>query len=341
MKPLAMPVAAGEPLKRLLKIAYSANVPVLLEGRHGVGKSEILKDAAAALGIDCYIRDLSLMEPPDLVGMPYAEDGRTRFAPPATLPQPGTRGLFVLEELNRCPRYMLAPCLQLLTERRLNDYGLPEGWLPCASINPSGEGYQVEELDGAILSRFMRLRVVASVDEWLAWAGRHGVHERICAFVAATPRVFDDPAANPRSWTFSSKLLRSWEAGEHDEQELTTLLAGTLGNEAWALAFLRFYLGRREPLRPEAVVEEYPTHRAVVRDWVARRQLDMVIATWTLLQRHLRQQFKKIAGDKRRVANVEAFLGDLPAELKTQAAEWLHESGHLGMIHVPRQPVEG
>src|SRR5262249_55410972 len=157
----------------------------LLEGHHGIGKSEVLKQCASELGIDCHIRDLSLMEPPDLVGMPYTEDGRTRFAAPATLPQPGTRGLFILEELNRCPRYMLAPCLQLLSERCLNDYRLPPGWLPCASINPAGEGYQVEELDGAVLSRFVRLRVVPDVDEWLEWAEEHRVHDKVRAFVAA------------------------------------------------------------------------------------------------------------------------------------------------------------
>jgi MoxR-like ATPase len=113
-------IAAGTPLVELLTLAYYANHPVLLHGRHGVGKSEAFAHAAAQLEIGLIVCDLSVMEPPDLVGLPrVGEDGRTHYAPPAFLPQTD-QGLLVFEELNRCPRYMQAPCLQLLTARQLN-----------------------------------------------------------------------------------------------------------------------------------------------------------------------------------------------------------------------------
>src|SRR5690242_3372218 len=107
-------VSAGEPLIELLSLAYQADQPVLLHGKHGVGKSAILAEAAARLGIGQLVRDLSLMEPPDLLGIPrVGDEGTTHYAAPAFLPR-GGKGLLLFEELNRCPPYMRAPCLQLL-----------------------------------------------------------------------------------------------------------------------------------------------------------------------------------------------------------------------------------
>src|SRR5262249_17559966 len=122
-------VSVGAALTPLVKLCYTANRPLLLIGPHGVGKSEVLQAAAHELKIDFITRDLSLMEPPDLIGLPTMKGGVTRYCRPSFLPTSG-QGLIVFEELNRCATYMRAPCLQLLTARCLNDYRLPEGWLP-------------------------------------------------------------------------------------------------------------------------------------------------------------------------------------------------------------------
>ena len=100
------------------------------------GLAELLQQAAQALKIECVVFDLSIMEPTDLIGMPAKKGGRTVYCPPASLPD-GGKGFLVMEELNRAPRYMMAPTLQLLTARRLNDYLLPAGWLPVAAVNPA------------------------------------------------------------------------------------------------------------------------------------------------------------------------------------------------------------
>ena len=127
----------GPALIELLTLAHQANVPAILIGPHGIGKSEIAAAAAAAMGIDFITRDLSLMEPPDLVGLPQIKDGATSFLPPDFLPrEAGRGGLLLIEEINRAPRYMQSSCLELLTSRRLNSYSLPKNWLPIACINP-------------------------------------------------------------------------------------------------------------------------------------------------------------------------------------------------------------
>ena len=162
-----MPIKAGKPLVELTRLCYEADQPLLLVGRHGVGKSVLLAQAAAELGIDYLCRDLSLMEPPDLVGLPRLDGPVTRYSPPSFLPA-GGKGLLVFEELNRCPPYMRAPCLQLLTGRVLNDYTLPAGWVPMAAINPADQGFEVDDLDPALRSRFVQAFVEPDREEWLA-----------------------------------------------------------------------------------------------------------------------------------------------------------------------------
>ena len=244
-----MTIKAGKAVVEMIALAHAADQPVLLAGRHGVGKSSLFEDAAKRLGIGLIVRDLSLMEPVDLIGIPkVGPDGRTIYAPPAFLPTKG-EGLFVLEELNRAPRYVQVPALQLLTARRLNDFVFPAKWLPCAAIN-DGDEYQVDLLDPALLSRFLKARIEPDVVEWIAWARGPGtVHAKVIEFVEQTPGVFNDPDANPRAWTYASNLLRQWEPVGQDQDLIATALAGVVG-EHWAVAFLQFYgVGSAYPLR--------------------------------------------------------------------------------------------
>ena len=69
-----MKVKAGPDVIDVLSLAHRSNQPVLLEGPHGIGKSELIEQAADALKIGFIVRDLSLMEPPDLIGLPVRRE---------------------------------------------------------------------------------------------------------------------------------------------------------------------------------------------------------------------------------------------------------------------------
>src|SRR4051794_20084719 len=141
-RPVSLPfVPLGPRVLDVLDLCYRARRPVLLEGPTGIGKSEIVRAAAERLGIGLAVLDLSLLEPPDLVGLPIIEHGRTRYAVPSILPQDGA-GILLLEELNRAERYIQQPALQLLTARTLHEYRLPEGWVCFAAVNPQDGDYQ-------------------------------------------------------------------------------------------------------------------------------------------------------------------------------------------------------
>src|SRR5262245_20902611 len=102
-------VPVGRPLEAVLELCYAAGRPVMLRGGTGIGKSTILEVFARRKGLQFLSRDLSLMEPPDLVGLPKLDGNVTYYLPPAFLPTAG-KGILVLEEINRAPGYMRAPC---------------------------------------------------------------------------------------------------------------------------------------------------------------------------------------------------------------------------------------
>ncbi|MCS6902035.1 MAG: MoxR family ATPase, partial [Myxococcales bacterium] len=190
--PAARPeLPVGPRLEAVLEIAHRARRPVLLEGPTGIGKSEVVQGLARRLGIGFVVLDLSLLEPPDLVGLPILAGGRTTYATPRLLPQDG-EGILMLEELNRAERYIQQPALQLLSARRLHEYELPPGWSCFAAINPEIGDYQVTPLDPALRARFVHLLVRADRSAWLAWAVQAALHPAVLALARTHDRVFDD-----------------------------------------------------------------------------------------------------------------------------------------------------
>lgn len=311
-------------LIELLELGYKANLPVLIEGTHGIGKSEIIEQAATAMRIRCIVRDLSLMEPPDLIGMPRSDKGRTVYDPPEFLPKNG-KGLLVFEELNRCERYMMAPCLQLLTARTLNDYRLPGGWLPVAAINPSGDEYEVNDLDPALLSRFIRVRYAPTPENWLAWAGKNGIHSDVFRYVRDCPGVFD--TGNPRSWTGVSNLLNA-TAANTKPSTLNNAIAGLVGAEH-AAAF--FHIGGCPDVEISAddVIERYATVEATIQQWFDDGQTDRLAALSHKLLLALQHgdTCPRISADVNMTGNLIAVLKVLPADLAAKIRKAAREGG--------------
>jgi hypothetical protein len=233
LAPLAVPV--GPRLERVLTVAYRARRAVLLEGPTGVGKSEMVRRVADALGIETILLDLSLLEPPDLVGLPVVKEGRTEYALPHVLPKAGA-GLLLLEELNRAERYIQQPALQLLSARRLHEYVLPDGWVCVATVNPQTAEYHVTSLDKALRARFLQVPVRADRGSWLAWAQTSGVHAGVVAVVRNHERALDE--VPPRTWTYVSHLLQAFTPAELEDGTLLRDAVGGYLPAAWVETLL-------------------------------------------------------------------------------------------------------
>jgi energy-coupling factor transporter ATP-binding protein EcfA2 len=325
-----MAISIGSDIIDMISIAYQAKQPVLLVGGTGLGKSEILQQAADEFELDYIMRDLSLMEPADLVGMPIIVSGRTHFAPPSFLPT-GGRGLLVLEELNRAQPYMLAPTLELLTARRLNDYVLPPGWLPVAAINPARDGYTgTRQLDAALEARFMRIEVKADKQQWLAWAGQHDIHPQVIGFVQWMPDVFEAIESNPRAWTAVSSVLKELESAKVGKEMQMNCISG-LVSDKMATAFLAFLVqGGMQLPETTVLLDCYPDYRELIKKISAKNdtaQLNKMVKSVMLTITNPNEQ--RSAEQRRRwCKHLNLLAKDLPAEFRGMLADATLEFSH-------------
>ena len=325
-----MKVKSGQAVVDVIRLAYAAGKPVMLEGRHGVGKSQLTEQAARELLINIIVRDLSLMEPPDLIGLPYQENGRTKYSPPSFLPDSG-KGLLVFEELNRSEKYMMAPCMQLLTARTLNDYRLPDGWMCVAAINPSSDGYDTQEMDAALLSRFIRVTIEADVREFLKWGESNGVHPSISRYLRSTPDIFAVPESNPRAWTWASDILHTHEkAGNGCEGLLTVTISGLVG-DALGTAFVQSYLNGEEPILANAIIREYDRNQGTVQQWATMKKTDLLNASAhnVLVALQNVDVCAEVGNSESMRTNLAAFISDLPAEIGKRLMKAAKQAGAL------------
>lgn len=315
-RPAHVPI--GPRLEAVLELAYRARRPVLLEGPTGIGKSEIVKKLADRLGIAHVVLDLSLLEPPDLVGLPVIQDGRTRYAVPDILPQDGA-GILMLEELNRAERYIQQPALQLLSARKLHGYELPPGWACFAAVNPESEGYHVTPLDKALRARFLCLPVRADRATWLAWAQMNDVHPGVVSIAQAHERVLDD--VPPRTWTYVSQILKCLTPAEI---EGTGLLRDALSGylpQAWVelVVASRGTWASRLPFDVRALLSEYdrrPELAEQVKGFSKTGQTDRLDEITTRLCRLLEGPEAGVLASARQLTltSFEALIADLPGD---------------------------
>jgi MoxR-like ATPase len=323
LRPLAVPV--GPRLEKVLTVAYRARRAVLLEGPTGVGKSEIIRRVAEQLGIETTVLDLSLLEPPDLVGLPFVKDGRTEYALPHVLPRDGA-GILLLEELNRAERYIQQPALQLLSARRLHEYELPEGWVCVATINPQTADYHVTALDKALRARFLQVSVRADRASWLAWAQTRNLHPGIVALAHAHERMLDD--VPPRTWTYASELLQAFAPAELEDGVLVRDALGGYLPAAWVEALLasRGSWGSRLELDVRDLLGAYAPGSPLAKQIAEYREQGKTDRLDEIVQRLLPLLAGPEAGvlaaqRQLTLASFEALLGDLPGDQREKLQE--------------------
>ncbi|WP_407276178.1 AAA family ATPase [Halothiobacillus sp. DCM-1] len=222
--------------------APESAVPIMIWGAPGIGKSAIVRQAAAACGVPVIDLRLSQLEPTDLRGIPVHEQGRVRWVPPDELPQAerdGARGVLFLDEINAAPPPVAASAYQLILDRRLGAYALPPGWILVAAGNRLSDHGITFVMPAPLANRFMHLSLVVAVEQWLDWAQSAGIDQRIQAFVRAEPQwlsVFPADAdtvafPSPRSWAFASRMLAAHEDWSDSAE---ALVAGCVGKQAAA-----------------------------------------------------------------------------------------------------------
>lgn len=147
--------------------------PVLLRGRHGIGKSCVVYQTAEALGLPVVERRASQMTEGDLLGLPTTDGGTTSFCPPDWYAEccNEPRVLF-LDEVDRATTEVRQGIFELTDSRKLAGHHLHPETVIFAAVNGGehGEQYQVGEMDPAELDRWTVFDVEPSIEDWLTWA---------------------------------------------------------------------------------------------------------------------------------------------------------------------------
>ena len=195
-----------------------SKIPTFLWGAPGIGKSSIVKQIAYDMNIECIDLRLSLMDPTDLKGIPFydKEQHSALWAPPSFLPREG-KGILFLDELNSAAPAVQASAYQLILDRKVGEYTLPDGWAIVAAGNREGDRGVVYRLPSPLANRFVHIDMDVNVEDWRQWAMKRQIDTRIVAYISFKndalmsfdPTLNEKSFATPRSWEAVHHLLQS------------------------------------------------------------------------------------------------------------------------------------
>ncbi len=251
-------------LAQVLALLVEARQPTIVFGPPGAAKSQIAQQVAADTNRQYVDVRALLLDPVDLRGIPWRDtDGRTRWAPPAFLPRsddPG-RWLINLEELPSAVPLVQAALYQLVLDRKVGEYELPEGASLIACGNRETDRGVVHRMPTPLASRFVHLDIRVDAEDWLSWGAANGIAAEVLYFVTYKPDLLHqfDPQSKeraypcPRTWEFTSNILK--HRNGLDPATERALFRGTVG-EAAAVEFSAFLKVWRELPHPRAVLAD-------------------------------------------------------------------------------------
>lgn len=213
-------------------------------GAPGIGKSAIVEQFAAELGLPCVCLTGSQLAPEDLIGVPQIVNGTSVFCPPRCLVQKEPFCLF-LDELNACSLEVQKAFYSLILERRIGEYHLPDGSIVIGAGNRMQDNAITRQLPSALINRMVHVELRPSSRVWLEWATENGIHPYVYDYLCARPDHLwsqppktEEPFSSPRSWHMLSDALYGCGASV-SEQQLSVLAYGTISS-AHTTQFLAF-----------------------------------------------------------------------------------------------------
>ncbi|MFF2400607.1 AAA family ATPase [Streptomyces goshikiensis] len=248
-----------------LSLAVAADLPVLLWGEPGIGKTAALTQLAESLDLPLTTVIASVHEPSDFSGLPVIGDDPAvqgvPMAPPdwaVRLVRAG-RGLLFLDELSTAPPAVQAALLRLVLERRIGALRLPPGVRIVAAANPRSSAADGWELSPPLANRFVHLQWTH--DHEVVVRGLGGTWPRatlprldperltgavdlarraVCGLLTTRPTLVHrlpsgesgrgGPWPSPRSWDMTLRLIAFATAAGSSREVLSLLVRGSVGD---------------------------------------------------------------------------------------------------------------
>ncbi len=246
---------------------------IMLIGKHGIGKSEIITAhyrKQSMRVVPFFLGQMS--DPGDLIGLMHKDEqsGRSVFLPPYWWPLADEPIVLFLDELNRARPEILQAVQDLSLNKTLAGKKLPTGSIVIAAVN-EGDEYQLTELDPALVSRFNLYEFAPTVEDWLLWANTVEIDPRVINFIQKHNEHLDCPdnsaeeswlttglvkTPDRRAWVKVSQFIKDHV---HIEDIHLKIIAGMVGTSA-AVAFKQS-LGTVAKITPEQILLRFDKHR--------------------------------------------------------------------------------
>ncbi len=235
--------------RKAILTAFKSKRPVFLWGPPGIGKSEVVSEIADELnGLMIDLR-MAQMEPTDLRGIPFynKDSGKMDWAPPVDLPDEELASKYpiivlFLDEMNSAPPAVQAAGYQLILNRRVGKYHLPDNVVIVAAGNRDSDKGVTYRMPMPLANRFIHLEMRPDFASWQTWAVNKGIHKDVVGYLSFAKQDlydFDSKSssrafATPRSWCFVSDLVK--DEDNVDTDTLFNLVSGAVG-EGLAVKF--------------------------------------------------------------------------------------------------------
>ena len=233
--------------KAILK-AFNVKRPVFLWGPPGIGKSDVVTEIAHEMGGAIIDLRMAQMEPTDIRGIPYfnKDNGKMDWAPPVELPDEEFASQYpivvlFLDEMNSASPAVQAAGYQLILNRRVGKYHLPDNVVIVAAGNRDSDKGVTYRMPMPLANRFIHLEMKPDFASWQNWAVDKKIHKDVVGYLSFAKQDlydFDSKSssrafATPRTWCFVSDLLVD---DDMDTDTQFNLISGAIG-EGLAVKF--------------------------------------------------------------------------------------------------------
>ncbi len=246
--------------KKLLTIYMKCKLPTFLWGSPGIGKSSLIHQIGEQTKRKVIDIRLSQIEFSDLRGIPFIKDEEKEkkvvWSIPSFLPlDKDDNSIIFFDELNLAHPSIMNAAYQLILDRKIGDYKLPEGVSIVAAGNRSEDSVNVNEIPFPLLNRFTHISIKCDFSTWLTYA-KDKFHPYVVEFLETNKRhlttenyaTLSEAFNTPRTWEYVSKILYSIDVNNTPNKIRCDLIMGCVG-ETLSVIFERWIKDREKDKR--------------------------------------------------------------------------------------------